>query len=378
MNIGFLTPSDPLDKKSWSGIYYILFKCIEKRGFKVIPLGPMKYSKTQFRFITLFTKLHSLFYNKKYNSLHNFIKAFFAKKYFAKKIKQNNIDLIFAPTASTEIALLRTNLPIIYLSDSSFNQMKDYYNIFSNLSSFSVKESNSIERRAILKSKAIIYPSKWAADYSINFYKADFEKVKIISFGPNIDAPKHIDYDKDYSSQINFLFLGVDWIRKGGDIALETIEKLSLKGYKVKLIVCGCIPPVKNEFMEIIPFLDKNNPIDNARLRELLTQSHFLFLPTRAEALGIVFIEAAAYGLPVIATDTGGVTAVVENGVNGYVLPLNASVDDYVSTIQDLLDNPENIKSIIKLTRLRFENELNWEIFGEKFEILAKSIILSN
>ena len=375
MTIGYITASDPLDKRSWSGVNYNILKSLEKRGLTVIPLGPTKYSRTQMRFLTLITKLNSIiFFGKRYNSIHNFSKAFFAARYFSKKVKQYQLDFIFAPAAANEIAFLKTSVPIINLGDTSFNQVRDYYKIFSDLSSFSIMESNSIESRAIHKSVAIIYPSQWAATYVIDYYKADKKKVHVIGFGPNIEVPQQIIYNKEYNGTISFLFLGVDWPRKGGEIALETIEKLNGRGYKVKLIVCGCIPPTENELMEVIPFLDKNKPEDNKRLQALLTECHFLFLPTRAEALGIVFCEASAYGLPIITTNTGGVTAAVENGVNGYALAMDAHSDQYVDIIQDLLNSPEKIVAMSKSARQKYETELNWDIFGEKFEHLVESL----
>ncbi|TSA49979.1 MAG: glycosyltransferase [Sphingobacteriales bacterium] len=39
-------------------------------------------------------------------------------------------------------------------------------------------------------------------------------------------------------------------------------------------------------------------------------------VPSRAECYGIVFAEASSYGLPSVSTDTGGVSAVVKEGVN--------------------------------------------------------------
>lgn len=374
MNIGYLAPGDPLDKKSWSGTYYSLYKSIEKRGYNVISISPMVYTKTQIRIMKVFTKVHHLITKKKYNPIHNFIMARFAANYFSKKLIQHKIDIIFAPCASTEFALLKTDLPIVYLSDTSFNQVRDYYGWWTDLSEFSIKESNKIEKMAMDKSKAIIYSSQWAADYAINYYKIDPEKVKIIGFGANLDTPAQVDFIKDYDNTITFLFLGVDWVRKGGDIALKTVEKLHKNGYNVKLLVCGCVPPVNSSVMEVIPFLNKNKQDDNLKLQKLLTQSHFLFLPTRADCTPIVFCEAAAYGLPIITTDTGGVTSIVENAVNGYALPFEASVDEYVKTIQNLLNAPEKIRSISKSARLKYETELNWDVFGEKFEQLIDAL----
>lgn len=376
MKIGFLTYSDPLDRKSWSGIHYRLFKAIENRGFTVVPLGPMTYTKTQKRIMRAFGMLHSIiFYKKKYNPIHNSARAYFSASFFSKKIKQNNIEVIFAPVSAPEIALLKTDVKIIYLSDSSFNQIIEYYSysFWTNLSSFSIKESNFIERKALQKSSYVIYPSQWAAEYATSYYKLDPNRISIIKFGANMDTPKTINYGKDYGDTIKFLFLGVDWVRKGGDIALETVEALKSKGYNVKLIVCGCIPPNVSDILEVIPFLDKNKPEDNKQLENLLYQSHFLFLPTRAECYGIVFCEASAYGLPIITTDTGGVTSIVENGINGYALPLKAPAEDYVKLIEGLIQSPDKIEAMTKSARAKYESELSWDVFGEKFEMLAKS-----
>ncbi|MCX5687886.1 MAG: glycosyltransferase family 4 protein, partial [Candidatus Omnitrophica bacterium] len=46
----------------------------------------------------------------------------------------------------------------------------------------------------------------------------------------------------------------------------------------------------------------------------------FMFTPKRREGLGLVLLEALASGKPVIATDVGGVSSVIENDVNGFLV----------------------------------------------------------
>lgn len=377
MTIGFVTSANPLDKKAWSGTHYSLYKAVENRGFNIIALT-MSYTKNQVRLIKYLGKLHSfLFFKKKYNPYHNHFRAYFAARYYEKILQKQKVDVIFAPVSAPEIALLKTDIPIIYLSDSSFNQIIEYYSysFWTNLSKLSIKESNVIEKKALHNSAYIIYSSSWAADYATRFYELDPNRVKLISFGANIDTPKDINHNKDYTGEITFLFLGVDWKRKGGDIAFNTIETLHKKGYNVKLLVCGCVPPVKSELIECIPFLDKNKAEDNSKLQSLLLNSHFLFVPTRADCTPIVFCEAAGFGLPIITTDTGGVSSIITNGVNGYALPFDAPVLDYVSIIETLLDSPDKIVKICKQAREKYDKEFNWNTFGEKFEGLVRSLL---
>jgi len=101
------------------------------------------------------------------------------------------------------------------------------------------------------------------------------------------------------------------------------------------LIIWGCTPPARHshERMTVIPFLNKSDPSQRVQLERLFDTSDFFFLPTRSECYGMVFCEASAYGLPVITTNTGGVSGAVTNGENGFMLPLSAEAVDYAGVI---------------------------------------------
>ena len=171
--------------------------------------------------------------------------------------------------------------------------------------------------------------------------------------GANIDNPpeEFIIEEKLKNTQVcNLLFLGVDWERKGGEIAFNTLKELNRKGVHTTLTVCGCIPPKEfsDSNMKIFPFLDKNKDDDYKIFIQILRKSHFLILPTRAECFGIVFCEASAFGIPSITTDTGGISNAVENGINGYRLPLDSSYLEYADKIYKLFINPDEYEKIVR------------------------------
>ncbi|MBO0684147.1 MAG: glycosyltransferase, partial [Candidatus Dormibacteraeota bacterium] len=56
---------------------------------------------------------------------------------------------------------------------------------------------------------------------------------------------------------------------------------------------------------------------NSARLRDLYAGSDVFVMPSRSEPFGIAAVEALASGLPVVATAQGGLTDIVEDGVNG-------------------------------------------------------------
>ena len=358
--IAFISATDPNNKKSWSGIYYQMLTNLQNNNVEVEVLGPIPslFSK----FLAVINKLTKLVFNKGYNYKNSILLSFIHSKYIQYKLGNKKYDYIFAPAASTEVAYLHTNIPIIYCSDSSFGQLNEYYETYSSLFKFSVKESNYIEQKAILKASYLTYPSEWASNYVEKNYKTNCVPITI-PFGANIEVEsKQIIAKKiNKSEPIIILFLGVDWYRKGGEIVYETFLKLLDTGYNVNLIVCGCIPPVTHSKIEVIPFLDKNKQKDLDIFIELLNKTHLLFLPSKAECFGIVFCEASAFGIPSITRNTGGISNAVYNGVNGYSLDENAIAEDYFNVIKKLIENESEYEKLSISSRKLYEDKLNWE-----------------
>jgi glycosyltransferase involved in cell wall biosynthesis len=175
------------------------------------------------------------------------------------------------------------------------------------------------------------------------------------------------------SGHCRLLFLGVEWERKGGDIAFETLVELEKLGIEAELIVCGCQPPKRFSHgrMKVIPYLDKNDERQRRELEKLFVQADFLLVPTRKECYGLVFCEANAFGLPVISTDTGGVSEVVRAGENGFLLPFCSRGAAYAEVIASIHRDDERYAQLVRGSRATFENRLNWDNWG----ITAKKIL---
>ncbi|MFH2136872.1 MAG: glycosyltransferase, partial [Patescibacteria group bacterium] len=94
----------------------------------------------------------------------------------------------------------------------------------------------------------------------------------------------------------------------------------------------------------------------------------------QSEAFGIVLIEAAACGKPVIASNLPGVRSVVEYGVNGFtVMPGNAK--ELAKKINYFLDHPEEVKEFGKNGRGRVLEKYDLKKVGEKLENVIASAV---
>jgi glycosyltransferase involved in cell wall biosynthesis len=340
---------------------------------KVTLLGPI--NPYQIFLGKVLNKVSRLLFNTEYIYLYNVSLARKYARIFQKKLSGGQFDVIFAPSQTAEIAFLTAGPPIVYLHDSTVALIDGYY---FNFSSRAWRQANLLESLAISKSRLALYSSQWAARSAIQDYHADPGKVHVIPFGANLDETPSQEaiLAKKKSDRCRLLFLGAEWDRKGGDIALETLAKLEELKLPAQLTVCGCVPPNKytHQNLKVIPFLNKNIPAQRAKLHELLLSNDFLLLPTRADCTPIVCSEASAYGLPIITADTGGIPEMVKPGENGYLLPRDAVAADYARVIYEIFGDRKRYDELVSRSRAAYEDRLNWDAWGRKVRQLLDEI----
>lgn len=351
---------------------------LQKNVGEVHFLGPVKIPWLLDKTFRGIQKLTRGIFKTEWIPKYSLLKNRYASWVLKRKMKGQQYDFLFAPAAASELAYLNTNVPIIYFGDATYKSYSETYaREFKNLNSFSRWEGDFLEKRALRKSELILFSSQWAARSAINDYQISPNKIEVINMGANIERipDKDIIFKKEENQLLTLLFLSVDWERKGGTIAFDTLQQLYNTGMDVKLIICGCVPPPEyvHAAMEVIPFLNKNEPKDFDRFENIVSSAHFLFLPTRADCTPLVNCESNAYGIPVITTDVGGISDAVVDGVNGYCLPLEAGAAEYASVISTLFADKEKYHRLIESSRKRFDEELNWDRFAENFQkILQK------
>ena len=362
LRIAFATSNDPTNIRSWSGTSRHMYMGL-KSFADVEPICPtlsrlQRLSLRRWKPVEILT-------GKKFLPKHSISYSLMCARYIQRRLKGKKFDLIFAPAASAEIAFLKTDLPLVYLSDATFSLMIDYYERFSNLSNSSIEQGNLIEERTLSRASRIIMSSRWAAESVVNNYSISPEKVSVMLFGPNIEiaSGKKITRPKKLSPPIRLLFVGVDWSRKGGETACNAMKELNNRGVETYLTVCGCVPP--SEFtdsrMKVIPFLDKSKPDELEAFYRLFEEAHLFVLPTRAECSGMVLGEAAAFGLPALTTRTGGLEDAFLDGVSGFLIDSPDDYLEYVEKIISLIKDDRMYPMLCQGALNRSRDVLNWE-----------------
>lgn len=372
IKIGYIGWSAPQDRKAYSGTPSKMCDSLEKRGYEVKWI-PVKITFL-YRVFSYVNKIWASYRKRQLNFTRSIIGAIMQSKTIDTQLF-NDCDVLFAPFASQVLYCIKTTKPIIYLSDATFNAMVGYY--FKNLSKSSIKQGNKIEQQAEDMASVIIVSSDWAAKSVISDYHQPKGKVHVIEFGANIDDKDIIPHAFEYGGHLNLLFLGVDWQRKGGDIAVEACRYLNANGISSTLHIVGIRDLDEHikqlPYVNYIGYLDKNVPERYAKLVNTIKSCHCLLLPTKAECAGIAFCESSANGLPVFSHDTGGVRNYVEDGRNGYLLPLGSTGIDFGEKIKKCLESGE-LARMSETAKDVYKEKLNWKVWARKIDAIIKTI----
>lgn len=379
MNISYISLHDPHDVHGWSGLPYYINKAMIEQGNQMDYIYPL-----EFRTDNLLVRLKKKLYRRFSRNVYTLEREPVIARQFARSIESRlkpNTDILFSP-GSIPLSMLEKKIPKVFYTDATFSGMLGYYDSLSNLCRESVRNGNRLEQYALERSTLAIYASDWAAATAIGHYGMDPSKVKVVPFGANIDSSPDLDGIRALLShrsgkECHLLFLGVDWNRKGGMIALNTARKLNELGIRTYLHVVGIrsLPlQERPDYLIDHGFISKRTLEGRKRMEELLAQCHFLILPTRAEAYGLVICEANAFGMPSLASRTGGIPTIIKDGINGWMFPPEDNGDGYAERISEIWEDPDRYRVLCLSSYNEYRTRLNWDIAGKKIQSLLREI----
>jgi glycosyltransferase involved in cell wall biosynthesis len=385
MRVAFLANRylDPRSPASWSGLPYFAKRALENAGVEtqVVWCNDRHRSTSWARFF-----YWHLVHRKRYlwRSNLGLLKGY-ARQIETQLAYGPPVDAVFS-VSTWLLAFLRTSLPTVFYTDACFGALLGFYESFSNLAPPSISEGHIVEQQALDRCSRAIYSSHWAARKAREFYNVDPAKLSVICFGAGFHhLPDPADIEnlirKRNLSQCNLLLVGVDWIRKGADIAVDAVKALQKRGFNARLTIVGCTPPRDRRlpsFVELIPFLDKRSSEGQNLLQQLFRRSHFFIFPTRADALGIVLSEAGAYGIPALATDVGGVSSIILNEVNGRLFDFSAPGEVYAEYIASVITNAERYRQMSVRSLHESVTRLSWDVAGSKIAEILDQVSCKN
>jgi glycosyltransferase involved in cell wall biosynthesis len=176
-------------------------------------------------------------------------------------------------------------------------------------------------------------------------------------------------------------FLGRVVDDKGAVNLVQAMQSLWRRGRNATLVIAG--PAVQPSSFERIynglPDSDRMrilrmNLVADAVKQDILAATDLFAMPSRVDSFGIVYLEAWAYGVPVIGCQAGGVPDVIDDGKDGLLVPFGDPAT-LASAIETLLADPERRQSMGQRGRAKVQAHYTWERIyaklGQIYEELA-------
>lgn len=345
MKIGFVSNHNPLDRRTFSGTSYYMYRALcENSACSTRLLGNHRHPN---RFIN---RLYRALPDQRAPDPESF----------------GGVDVILS-LASTDLVSeysSLTKVPIIHCTDATPGFLREFYNY--DIPDALVEE----ERNAYDRAKLILFSSDFMLERAISEYGDEYRaKMRALTWGANLDSFPMPPHRKPPLRPLRLLFMGRDWVRKGGDIAIATLLELRRRGINAELHLVGVdttqVKPIEGVMNH--GYLDKNRSKDQIRLQEVLSKIHFLILPTRGDCTPMVVAEVNSYGIPVLITDVGGIPSLMHPGQNGEMLPLDADSNEYANRLLALSDRPQQYEALSRSSFEHFQNNLTWASWSSAF-----------
>src|SRR5688572_3888566 len=370
VKLALVSLNDSTDVLHWSGLNYHIAQSLERAGATLVRVGPLTHPWTTGM------KLRRRWYGLRRQAYHANMEPSALDAFGAQARAQipGDVDAVVAVTTMIAASLDGLRAPVISWDDASPASLVEYYPQFERLSAQTARDVVTMGQRAARNVQLAMYASEWAAAGARAAYGLSVDRVAVVPFGANLETmPSSDEVHRAIvarpRTRCRLLWVGVDWERKCGDLVIEIARRIEAHGIPVELTLVGSRPPGDRELPEWVQvegFLSKRTAIGRARLAELFARSHFLVMPSNAEAYGLVYAEAAAYGVPSVATRTGGVPTVVVDGETGILDDPGAGAESYAGRILGLMRDRPRYEVMAHAAAARSAALLNWDVAGRE------------
>lgn len=185
---------------------------------------------------------------------------------------------------------------------------------------------------------------------------ADWQKIKIVHCGLDAEFLHH--FPSPIPAEPRMVCVGRLSEQKGQLLLLQATARLIAEGVVLKLVLVGD-GPMRNEIEQFIAkhdlaaYVELTGSLSGEQVRQQIVNARAFVLPSFAEGLPVVIMEAFALGRPVISTYVAGIPELVVNAENGWLVPAG-SVDDLVVAMRVALQSsPETLAEMGELGRQR-------------------------
>jgi len=255
------------------------------------------------------------------------------------------------------------------LIDESFDDFQE------NNHGLSISLQKMIRNWSINKSNLIITPSQHLKNF---IDKIGFDKnIFVINNGVNIEQHNKVVLENNI---IQLLVVSRLVSQKNIDSIIKAVKVMENENIILNIVGDGSeinnlkLLVKKYELDKKINFIGK---IENTKLNEYLKNADIFIQASNYEGLPHSILEAMNFEIPILSTDVGGCSVLLNKGERGYIIPMPVSEVEISEGIRKIINNKNEAKSKARLAKNYLNQEHNFntnaEIYDEKIKEVVKS-----
>jgi len=222
---------------------------------------------------------------------------------------------------------------------------------------FNVRRDGEILKRA----RAIVSTSHWAAQDIGRLYPDCRTPIHVMPNPVRLDLFDRAWIDERQSragARMRCLFIGGDFPRKGGPDLLDAWSRGGFSRHAdLTLITSWPLPSPLPAGVRVLRGIRANTPEWTAAWND----ADLFVMPTRNEAFGLVYQEAAAAGLPAIGTRLNAIPEIIADGDTG-LLVTPGDIPELVAALEHLLASAELRARLGRAARAKIEHEADPDV----------------
>ncbi len=226
-------------------------------------------------------------------------------------------------------------------------------------------------RRAVRSADAVTANSTYTAGLIRELHD---RPVEIVPFGSTIDVPDDSAIadsspSSGPASPLRLLFVGRLVERKGVRYLLDALALDPDADVRLDIVGEGPLRAALESRCSAAGLADRvtfHGFVDAHELHRRYAEAHAFVLPAAVDAkgdiegLGVVLIEAASFGLPLIASDAGGITDIVVDGDTGVLVP-PGDATALAGAIRELAGDPDRARRLGRRAREHASRRFSWD-----------------
>ncbi|MDP9027674.1 MAG: glycosyltransferase family 4 protein [Actinomycetota bacterium] len=253
-----------------------------------------------------------------------------------------------------------SHAPSVLYIDCTHAQSAALWPAWNPLRGWVLREWYRRERETYHAAEHLFAFSEAARASLVRDYGIDPARVTVTGAGANFSRLPELRADgprrTTRATPPTVLFIGNDFVRKGGLVLLEAFQKVREVIPDARLQLIGVDPAVTAQAG--VDVLGRVH--DRRRIAALYAEASVFVVPSLFDPYPLVALEAMAFGLPVIATEQMGTPEMISDGVTGRLVE-PGSVDALADALLELLQDPAAAACLGAAARRDIESRFTWD-----------------